>query len=179
MGKNINQLPDADTPLAGTELIEVFQDGVNKNVPVSELGGSGGAGLLDVAIHADGAGNITMTNQVAAEQFLSNSNRNVTKVDLTGKTQVRLLCRVITGGAAGAKIVLKYKTGAYSDTVGDYSTIGTSEVSCSIATNNTHIDSGWINLAAGAIADVMITVTQVDGDAAADPVVASVHAQFK
>lgn len=39
MGKNINELPAATTPLDGTELYEVLQDGINKRVAGSELGG--------------------------------------------------------------------------------------------------------------------------------------------
>lgn len=42
MSKKISELPAATTPLAGTELVEVVQGGVNKKVAASALGGTGG-----------------------------------------------------------------------------------------------------------------------------------------
>jgi hypothetical protein len=38
---DISGMVAANVPLAGTELTEVVQDGINKKVPVSEVGGSG------------------------------------------------------------------------------------------------------------------------------------------
>lgn len=43
MAKKISELPAATTPLAGTELLEIVQGGVNKKVAASALGGSGSA----------------------------------------------------------------------------------------------------------------------------------------
>lgn len=40
--KKISELPNATTPLGGTELVEVVQGGVNKKVASSNLGGGGG-----------------------------------------------------------------------------------------------------------------------------------------
>lgn len=44
MSKKISELPAATTPLAGTELLEVVQGGVSKQVPAGQLGGTGGSG---------------------------------------------------------------------------------------------------------------------------------------
>lgn len=43
MAKKITELPAATTPLAGTELLEIVQGGVNKKVAASALGGSSSA----------------------------------------------------------------------------------------------------------------------------------------
>ena len=40
--KRITELTAATTPLAGTELVEIVQGGINKKVASSALGGSGG-----------------------------------------------------------------------------------------------------------------------------------------
>lgn len=41
-GKKISELPDATTPLGGTELVEIVQGGSNKKVAASNFGGGGG-----------------------------------------------------------------------------------------------------------------------------------------
>lgn len=45
--KKISELPDATTPLGGTELVEIVQGGVNKKVASSNLGGGGGGGSVN------------------------------------------------------------------------------------------------------------------------------------
>lgn len=83
-----------------------------------------------------------------------------------------------TSGAANSKLILRYRT-AFSTTVGDYSDIGTSEVSAAVNTTNTVLATNWIDLAAGAKADVYIAVVGSGGDGAIDPVFGSISAQFK
>lgn len=46
--KKITDLAAATTPLAGTEVAEIVQGGVNKQVPVSEFGGGGGGTVTSV-----------------------------------------------------------------------------------------------------------------------------------
>lgn len=46
-GKKITQLPLADTPLTGTELLEIVQDGVNKRITAPNLS-SGGTGVQTI-----------------------------------------------------------------------------------------------------------------------------------
>ena len=142
--------------------------------------GGGGSGQLNLQFHSDGGANLTLSNQATAEQFLGNSNRNVTKADLTNYTQVRLLTRIVTVSASvnSPKILVKYKT-TFDTTIGNYSAIGTSAVECSIFTGATFCDTGWVNLAAGAKADVFITVAMSGGDAAADPALGNTAVQFK
>lgn len=140
---------------------------------------AGSGGVLILAFHADAGVAVTMTNQANSEQFLANSNRNITKIDLTGLTECRLLTRVVTGSASvnNPRLYLQYHT-SFTTTVATYSDIGTSEVDTSMTTAGL-IDSGWIPLVAGAKADVFVTVIQNGGDAAADPVVGMVIAHFR
>jgi len=49
----ISGLPAATTPLAGTEVVPIVQDGVTKQVAVSDIGGGGGSGsVIEVATGA-------------------------------------------------------------------------------------------------------------------------------
>lgn len=115
----------------------------------------------------------------AADTFLVGSHRHVLKIDLTNFTQCRLVVnKQGTAGGASSKLILKYAT-SFSTTVGNYSNIGTSEVS--VATNNTNTvtATAWTNLAAGAIADVFICVSGSGGDGVLDPVFGLIAAQFK
>jgi hypothetical protein len=125
---------------------------------------------IPFSFHADGSANITLTNQATAEQFLGNSNRNITVLDLSGKADVKLVARIVTNSASvnSPRIIAKYRT-TFSTTVGDYVNIGTSEVSCSMSSTGI-VQTSWIPLAAGArIASCFVTITQIGGDAAADP----------
>lgn len=130
---------------------------------------------------ASASGNLTLTNHPSTEQFLSNSSRNLQLIDLATCTQVRISARVITAStsANSPRLVVKYKAGSYSASIGDYADAGTSEVAVSLATV-TLANSGWISLAAGAVAnDVIATVTQIGGDSDKDPAVCHVVVEFR
>lgn len=143
------------------------------------VGGGGGSSQFLIPFYTDAGVNLAFTNQAVAEQFLANSNRNITKADLANYTQVRIISRVVVGSASvnTPRIILKYHT-AFTTTIGTFVDIGTSAVLASLTTVGL-IDSGWINLAAGAKADVFLTVTMIGGDAAADPALGMLVAQFK
>ncbi len=120
-----------------------------------------------------------MTNQAVAEQFLANSNRSITKADLADFTQCRLITRVITGSASAnsPRLRLRYST-TFTTTIGSFAQIGASDVVTSLTSTGV-IDSGWVDLVVGAQADVFLTVSQIGGDAAADPAVGMVLAYFR
>lgn len=125
------------------------------------------------------AGPTTWANMPAALTFYNGTLGAVQKVDLTKYTQVRLLVNKLgTAGAATSKIRLLYRT-AYDATVGNYNTIGTSEVECAVNVTNTFIDSGYINLASPAKADVFVALSGINGDGAIDPIFGSIVAEFK
>ena len=130
-------------------------------------------------LHCDGTGRVNLTNQANATQFLANTDANIMKVDLTRFTQVKLTVRVALGSASAntPKVRLRYST-SFTTTATNYSDIGTSEVGASLTTAG-FVDSGWIDLAAGAKADVYIAIIQTGGDGAADPALGLTHAHFR
>jgi len=83
-----------------------------------------------------------------------------------------------TSGAAASKLILRYRT-AFNQVVANYSDIGASEVSVAVNVNNTFLDTGWINLVAGAKADVFIAVLGSGGDGTLDPAFGQIAAEFK
>jgi hypothetical protein len=140
--------------------------------------GGGGSGQLVVPLMVHGA-NVTWTNMPVAVTFFAGSYRHVMKVDLSGYTQCRLVVnKLTTAGAAASKLILKYRT-AFSTTVGNYSDIGTSEVSVAVNVTNTVLATSWIDLATDAKADVFVALAGSGGDGALDPVFGSIAAQFK
>lgn len=129
--------------------------------------------------HSDASADVTLTNQALAESFIPAANRRlVNKIDLTDYTEVRLVGNVgVLSAVVGSQVNLQYHT-SFSTTVSDYSPIGTSAVAISLeATGATA--TAWVPLVAAARADVFITLVSVGGDGAADPAIASMHAQFR
>ena len=132
---------------------------------------------LDQSWLASPGAGVTLSAVAAADAFLAKSNRNIQQADLTPFTQVRMTVRVTTAATAGTKLVATYHT-AFSTTLTDYVAIGTSAVECAIdATGIT--TSSWIDLAAGAKADVFTTIKQTGGDGATNPVIAFLTLQFR
>lgn len=141
-------------------------------------GGGGATPRIIVNLVADGA-NVAWTNMPTAVTFFSGSHRYATKVDLSDYTQCRLIVnKQSTAGAAAAVVRLRYIT-AFSTTVGSWLTIGASEVQVAVNVQNTVLDSGWINLVAGAQADVFITLDGSGGDGVLDPAFGNISAQFR
>ena len=77
-------------------------------------------------------------------------------------------------------MTMKYRAAGFSTTLGNYSDIGTSAVTVATDTTNTILNSGWVNLAAGAVADdVAVCVTETGGDDILDPVYGYIELQFR
>lgn len=105
--------------------------------------------------------------------------KHVQKINLTGFTQVRLLVfKSTTAGAAASKLILRYRT-TFSQTATDFSDIGTSEVSVAVNVQNSFLDTGYINLAAGAKAEVFVALLGSGGDGTLDPAFGIIEAEFK
>jgi hypothetical protein len=107
----------------------------------------------------------------------------IQKVDLTGFTQARLRVNKLGVAAAGATSLIRasYST-TYTQTAGSYLQLGSAaQVEVTIGTTiNSFFDSGWINLAAGAIADnIYITIIGANGNGTADPVFGSITVEFQ
>lgn len=146
-------------------------------------GGGGGSPFKRVELAIPVLAALAWTNQPAALSFwLSSATvaKGVTKVDLTGFTQVRLLVnKQGTAGAAASKLILRYKASPFTQVVADYSDIGTSEVSVATNVQNAFLETAWINLAAGAQADVFLALLGSGGDGVIDPAFGQITAEFK
>ena len=136
--------------------------------------------VLTIPISLAAAAAAAWTNMPSAATFLFGSARHVVKADLTNYSQVRYVVNKQTvAGASGSKLIVRYKTSTYSETVGDYSDIGTSEVSVAVNVTSTLLDTGWINLASGAKADVNIAIVGSGGDGTLDPVFGNMLIMFR
>jgi hypothetical protein len=126
---------------------------------------------------------LAWTNMPAALSFwlqTASVDNYAQQIDLTGYTQCRLTVRKKgVAGAAASKLILKYKAGGWTQTVADYGDAGVSEVSVAVNVQNTYLQSAWINLVAGAKANVVVALTGSGGDGALDPVFGVVFAEFK
>jgi hypothetical protein len=145
--------------------------------------GGGGAPFKRVELAVPVLAALAWTNMPAALSFWFSTAtvaKGVTKVDLTGFTQVRLLVnKQGTAGAAASKLILRYKAAPFTQTVANYSDIGASEVSVAVNVQNTFLETAWINLVAGAKADVFLALLGSGGDGALDPAFGMVVAEFK
>jgi collagen triple helix repeat protein len=120
------------------------------------------------------------TNMPSADTLFNGGHQHVQKVDLTNFTQARLIVnKQGVAGGASSKIRLVYATSFQTSAAG-YSAIGSSEIACSpLNVTNTILASGWVNLVAGAKADVFVALVGSGGDGVLDPAFGSIVAQFK
>jgi hypothetical protein len=131
-------------------------------------GPAGPNSQLIVPLVSDAAG-IIWTNMPAAVTFFGGSHRFATKINLTDYLQVRLIVnKQGVAGAAASIVRLRYRT-AFDATVTNWLQIGVSSVQVAVNVQNTVLDSGWIDLAAGAKADVFVTLDGSGGDGVLDP----------
>lgn len=137
--------------------------------------------LKSFTFHGDAGVNFAMTNATLAERFAGNTTRHLFMVDLAGYTQVRLRTNIqVLSASAGTPLFrVKYCVG-WSTTVGNFLQIGQSEqLQVSLAATG-YIDTGWVNLAAGARVDgVTIGCTELGGDGAIDPALGATDILFR
>jgi hypothetical protein len=117
----------------------------------------------------------------AAAGFLNLSAGIIQEVDLTGFTQARLRVNKLgTAGVANSTIRAVYST-TYTQTAGSFLQLGSAaQVETIIGTTiNAFFDSGYINMAAGAIAaNIYIAIVGLNGNGTADPVYGSITLEF-
>jgi hypothetical protein len=78
------------------------------------------------------------------------------------------------------RVLVRYKAAPYSPTLANYADIAATEVSISLSTANSFMDSGWVDMVAGARADnVIIAVAEIGGDGAADPIIGNLALEFR
>ncbi len=172
-----------------------FRDGNGVTLPIGAIGDGqvikrvgnslvganqvGGVDQMIVPLVSDAAG-VTWTNMPLALTFFGGSHRFAVKLDLTPYAQVRLIVnKQATAGASGSIVRLRYRT-TFDATVANWLQIGDpSSVQVAVNVQNTILDSGWINLVAGAKADVFVVLDGQGGDGALDPSFGSIVAQFR
>jgi hypothetical protein len=109
------------------------------------------------------------TNQAAAIDFFQAiAATSIVPVNLTKKSRIMIYGYVSVIGHTTSKLIVKYKTGAWSATVGDYSDVGVTEVSIPITATG-YVDSGWIDITGSAKAQVFVAVTGSGGNIVLDP----------
>lgn len=138
---------------------------------------------MEIPWHAAGNADLTLTNSPLAERFVLNQARRMVKlVPLAGHTQVRMVASQTTTSASvnTPRCRLVYKTGAYSAALGDFSSLAASgDVEISLTGANQFRDSGWVDMAAGAVGDIFVGLTEQGGDGVADPRLNYVNVYFR
>ncbi len=149
--------------------------GALRQITVAASGGGGGTGVLVVSpgfLNGTNFGNNALIGGSTGYGYGS-------RVDLTNFTECRLVVMRATGTATtGSKLVLRYNT-TFSTSAGSYSDIGTSEVSVAIDVSPGALASGWVSLASGAKADVVVMPIAVGGNAVDDPALGATYFQFR
>jgi hypothetical protein len=121
----------------------------------------------------------TWTNMPSAISFFDGSTAFITAAELSNFTQVRLLINKLgTAGATGSAIILRYNT-TYTQNANLWSAIGTTSVQLAVNNTNQFLETAWIDLVAGAKADVFIALMGSGGDGAADPIFGMIAAEFR
>ncbi len=121
------------------------------------------------------AGAETWTAQPAAlTEYLGGTSRRL-KQDLTNMNQARLQVSLTTAANAGATLALQYSSDGGTNW---FYLDNTSGPSCTISSTGLAV-SGWVNLTAGAKADVLLRLVGAGGNAVINPVFVTVMAQIK
>jgi hypothetical protein len=182
-------------PASGSSGIEIRKDSVSVGTAVTAIDFVG-AGITQVTVTSGIStvripaykrltfvtDNITFTNMPAAVTLFAGQAAYIQEVDLTGYTQARLRVNKLgTAGNTNSTIRAVYST-TYTQTAGSYLQLGSAaqvEVVPS-TTANAFFDSGWINLASGAIAaDIYIAIVGLNGNGTLDPVYGSITVEFQ
>lgn len=122
---------------------------------------------------------LVLDRHPSTEQLLGNEAHNIQKVDLSGCTEVRVTCFVVTSSASPntPKLSLQYYT-SYTTAPGTYLDAGVDPIEISLASTGL-IDSGWVELADAAKDDVYLVLIQSGGDGVAAPVICRTFIETK
>lgn len=122
-----------------------------------------------------------MDNTTAAEDYVDDSIRWGTRIDLTNYKQVRMNFRMWQDSVTGATINVKYSTTNPSTTYvgGNWNEVCTSSLATEMSGGRIMQTTPWRNLAAGAKADVYLSAVTVGGDGIDDPAMAVLEVQFR
>lgn len=188
---DLTNVTEPTTPANGTAYALQYNSSTQKYAMVPAA--SATVAPFNVTFNARADSSTSLTSMPATEQFFVNSKRSVTKQDLTGYSQARLVVNVATASASinNPRLKAKFKTSlAYSSDLSmDFTDLGwdpagngglgaSQEMSVSLATAGL-IVSNWINLAPTAKADVFLAITQLGGDGTITPGIGTVVLQVK
>lgn len=170
----------------GTEYI-LYKAVVNSGSTLTYTEGKGWEVFSDYmpiksfTVHGDAGANFVMTNATNAERFAGNTTRHLFMVDLLGYSQVRLRVNKQVGSTSinTPRFRAKYYS-SYNTTVTNFLQLGAAdEVETNMAAIG-YFDSGWIDLAAGAMADgICIGFAELGGDGVADPAIGATNILFR
>lgn len=124
-------------------------------------------------VSPDTASEVWNNMPLVLTEFL-NSTRYRTKYDLTNATQVRVVVMVLTAGSANSLVCAQYST---DQTTWNYLDGGTGPCATINATGVR--SSAYVNLPAGAKADVFLRIVGKDGNLSADPAFGQISIQLK
>ena len=131
---------------------------------------------IDMANDATG---VTWTNMPSAITLWNGTAGKVINVDLTNFTQVRLHgVKLGTAGDTNSKLYIRYN-GSFTTTASTYQTIGSSSVQVACNVQNSYLDSGWINLVAGAKGNVWVALLGDGGNGTIDPIFGNIYVSFR
>lgn len=135
---------------------------------------------VSIALHCLASSQSSWADMPAAETLLAGHHRHIQKFDATGFSQVRLVVnKQGTAGATGAKFIARYGSTFSTAASGYTADAGTSEVSVTIDVTDQYLESSWIDLAAGAKADVFFAIVGSGGNGTTDPQYGAIHLQFR
>jgi hypothetical protein len=135
--------------------------------------------MIAISFQGSSTGQITWASMPSALTMYAGVTYGIRQADLRNFTQARLVHRRgTTAGATGSKIIVRYRTGAASDTPTDYSDFST-ELSVPLTGTNANVDSGWIDLPAAAKADVFLALLGSGGNGTASPTFGVIELQFR
>jgi hypothetical protein len=139
-------------------------------------GGGGGLNIPEVVSLLASSNVVAWTDMPAAlTDFLGITNTTVRhKLDLTAATQVRLVARMATAGSVNAELRMQYSTDESTWLYMD----GSTGPLVNVGAAGTRAGS-WVNLVAGAKADVFLRLQGINGDGVADPQFGDVTLQVK
>lgn len=126
----------------------------------------------------------TWTDMPSAEGYFNSQGRWMYPVDLSGTTKIRVVVTLSNPGAlpvANAKIRIKYKTEAsgLTFTWSDYSSITSSgNLDATMSAAAGVYSSGWLDIASGAKAPVILAIGGLDGNGTADPQYQSIVVEY-
>jgi hypothetical protein len=178
----------APTPIGGVGIAVSYNQDVNRQIFSIALGGSarqvlasGGTGndpiLItpipeNIPILAPPALMVWAVPLLLTE--LSALTVNRVKADLSGAVQARLVARVAIAGLGGSELRAQYST---DESTWNYLD-GAAGPACSLTAIGT-IASGWVTMAAGAVADVFLRIVGINGNGIAAASIGNIILQVR